>query len=95
MWSGEATRNQGFAVETRVNINIGGDDVTETVAERISGSSTSTSNSIRKKNTKILWLFCYSMKSSQVKRKPCKSLKSNASSSDSSDDDNDIDNTKL
>lgn len=35
MWSGEATRNQGFAVEeTRVDINIGGDDVTDTVAER-------------------------------------------------------------
>lgn len=35
MWSGEATRNQGFAVEeTRVDINIGGDDLPETVAER-------------------------------------------------------------
>lgn len=34
-WSGEATRNQGFAVEeTRVDINIGGDDVPDTVAER-------------------------------------------------------------
>ncbi|XP_065361373.1 general transcription factor IIE subunit 1 [Calliphora vicina] len=35
MWSGEATRNQGFAVEeTRVDINIGGDDMPETMAER-------------------------------------------------------------
>lgn len=35
MWSGEATRNQGFAVEeTRVDIKVGGDDMPETVAER-------------------------------------------------------------
>lgn len=34
-WSGEATRNQGFAVEeARVDINIGGDDVPDMVAER-------------------------------------------------------------
>ncbi|XP_055855962.1 general transcription factor IIE subunit 1 [Episyrphus balteatus] len=34
-WSGEATRNQGFAVEeTRVDISIGGDDAPEVSAER-------------------------------------------------------------
>ncbi|KAI9586898.1 general transcription factor IIE subunit 1 isoform X2 [Glossina fuscipes] len=34
-WSGEATRNQGFAVEeTRVDINIGGDDVNDAIDER-------------------------------------------------------------
>lgn len=34
-WSGEATRNQGFAVEeTRVDINLGDDSSSEVVAER-------------------------------------------------------------
>lgn len=34
-WSGEATRNQGFAVEeTRVDVTIGGDDNSEAVVER-------------------------------------------------------------
>ncbi|XP_030372653.1 general transcription factor IIE subunit 1 [Scaptodrosophila lebanonensis] len=34
-WSGEATRNQGFAVEeTRVDVTIGGDDMPDTVVER-------------------------------------------------------------
>ncbi|KAL7734869.1 hypothetical protein ACLKA6_011146 [Drosophila palustris] len=34
-WSGEATRNQGFAVEeTRVDVTIGGDDSGEAVVER-------------------------------------------------------------
>ena len=35
VWSGDATRNQGFAVEeTRVDVNIGGDEVNDVVAER-------------------------------------------------------------
>ncbi|XP_016959082.1 general transcription factor IIE subunit 1 isoform X1 [Drosophila biarmipes] len=34
-WSGEATRNQGFAVEeTRVDVTIGGDDTSDNVVER-------------------------------------------------------------
>lgn len=34
-WSGEATRNQGFAVEeTRVDVTIGGDDAADNVVER-------------------------------------------------------------
>ncbi|KAH8364510.1 hypothetical protein KR084_007528 [Drosophila pseudotakahashii] len=34
-WSGEATRNQGFAVEeTRVDVTIGGDDTSDAVIER-------------------------------------------------------------
>ncbi|XP_016983477.1 general transcription factor IIE subunit 1 [Drosophila rhopaloa] len=34
-WSGEATRNQGFAVEeTRVDVTIGGDDTSDSVVER-------------------------------------------------------------
>ncbi|XP_017059939.1 general transcription factor IIE subunit 1 [Drosophila ficusphila] len=34
-WSGEATRNQGFAVEeTRVDVTIGGDDTSDAVVER-------------------------------------------------------------
>ncbi|KAH8315269.1 hypothetical protein KR074_001265 [Drosophila pseudoananassae] len=34
-WSGEATRNQGFAVEeTRVDVTIGGDDTADSVVER-------------------------------------------------------------
>lgn len=34
-WSGEATRNQGFAVEeTRVDVTIGGDDTADNVVER-------------------------------------------------------------
>ncbi|XP_043648651.1 general transcription factor IIE subunit 1 [Drosophila teissieri] len=34
-WSGEATRNQGFAVEeTRVDVTIGGDDNSDAVVER-------------------------------------------------------------
>uniref|UniRef100_T1GWN2 General transcription factor IIE subunit 1 n=1 Tax=Megaselia scalaris TaxID=36166 RepID=T1GWN2_MEGSC len=102
MWSGEATRNQGFAVEeTTVDINIGDNDtvdhnrlikdrpiwMTETLEEAASTATTTNARKTKESEDIMAILLLHEKKSS--KNDPTQSIRrNNAHSDDSSDDEN-------